>query len=139
MGKNKNKSKTPKAKDQTSAEKPKSDEKAKEEVVPKVEQPEEKKMDEVKEAPKSQEQSQVSTTVPSSRADAPKDKQEDVTDIADQMADFADMLGGGFSSDEDEKKPPAKKPEPAKKVEVLKTQPKMDESEFEKIDVSQTK
>jgi|TARA_B110001450_G_C17585471_1_gene466775 hypothetical protein len=32
------------------------------------------------------------------------------------MADFADMLGG--DSDEDVKKPPAKKPETPKKVEV---------------------
>ena len=50
------------------------------------------------------------------------------------MADLAGMLDG-FDSDEDDKKPPAKKA-PAPKVEEKK---KMDESEFEKIDVSQTK
>ena len=49
------------------------------------------------------------------------------------MADFADMLGGGFESDEDNKKVPAKNKEPAKDSN------KMNESEFEKIDVSQTK
>lgn len=45
------------------------------------------------------------------------------------MADFADMLGGGFESDEDDKKPPAKKPDHSKDK-------KLEESEFEKIDVS---
>ena len=45
------------------------------------------------------------------------------------MADFADMLGGGFESDEDDKKPPAKKPDHSKDK-------KLEESEFEKLDVS---
>ena len=97
-------------------------------------------MEEVKEKPQALEQSQKASTVPSSKADAPKDKQGgDVNQIADEMADFADMLGG-FDSDDDVKKPPAaKKPEPAKKAEAPKEQKKMDESEFEKIDVSQIK
>ena len=66
-------------------------------------------MEEVKEAPKSKEVSEVSSTVPSSRADPAKEKQSDVNEIADDMANFADALGGGFESDEDDKKPPAKK------------------------------
>ena len=45
------------------------------------------------------------------------------------MADFADMLGGGFESDEDDKKPLAKKADTSKDK-------RLEESEFEKIDVS---
>lgn len=125
MGKNKNKGKTPKNDQRNKSQSKQTPETKQEEVKAKVEEAIESKMEEVKEVPKSEEQSQASTTVPSSRADPPKDKQEDVADIADQMANFADDLGG-FESDEDQKKPKEEKKN-------------MGESEFEKVDVSQTK